>query len=1084
VKRLAVVLLIAACSDTTPTGTDQLNLNRPVDISFACYGGLRLTMGNPPTKDQEVTVSAQPTASCNVSSQPYDSTSMPKPAAPGQEQIEGATPVADRGWYGFILQSEPGTVAIASWATQPSSAFAGGDVSVQDANLLVPGTNGISVGENPIAIGTDTVGCKEVIANAGSCDMSILDINTAIADGQNAVVDRLAITNGSGAPVHAKPAAMAMQPAGGTIGVSCPATATGLAYVAFPSCHLVAAVDTATGVIKDGLQFDAAGVPTKIDPAAITCPDECAGEATTAGVRPVTLDILFDDRVGREVLAIGADNSSSLTVVDLDPLTSLIGANAPQRYALEQTMPNLGITDVAVSPQIGMGGSQGIINDDASIGGQMQFVYAVATDNTIHVIEIATIGKECDTQIDPRYLHDNKNVRQMSCLPIGDPTLPRRPGARGPGIEMIGDAIPTSVAITKVDANQSFLAGDPKLLVGYFAFASAANGATYVINIDDDAQYDYVQPTSDATNPIATQIPLDIAHQLRDALPGRGLVASESITIDDPANPGHTKTITVPVCSDPGPDPDSSSGNSGGARATDNPARSLPTGSIAGEKVGALPSVRQVLCTSDMNSTDDPKMRPVAETLFSAPIPVREATFPDLRGLRSDEIWTFTWEGSLSQDTATTAVDGPAVRESQMFIDALGAHIVDGSKPFCDAGVEKYDIVQLRGCDPSLGDADCALGYTCFTHPQSKVTGLGACMLKDEADRLANACKPFLTSLRRYTVAKSTTGQLDLIPRKHVLRTTPVDGCTDDTQCQALADYALRLPSSLDPVSDTTPADTHHWACQVDPDRAPVPGSGKRCIETCHGDADCDDGTVCDNGTCMEGVIPPQSCVNAAQRYELRAGEAFAVVGTRSGYVHPIISDASGNCVRDPNANPNQVGRIPLVAPACDPTADPRTGKLPSGGFDANPCEETIDETDYQPVFPNIAANSCVQGTATLQTRPADAIRFRNRGMQLEIVDPTYPGDKVCIGDGNANLGKIPTVSPGVQFSFRQTAGFSPMLLPIAPSIPVKVVRGPTESIWVIDEGDFLSTSIATASTRGKVFRVESQKISTTSTVE
>ena len=42
----------------------------------------------------------------------------------------------------------------------------------------------------------------------------------------------------------------------------------------------------------------------------------------------------------------------------------------------------------------------------------------------------------------------------------------------------------------------------------------------------------------------------------------------------------------------------------------------------------------------------------------------------------------------------------------------------------------------------------------------------------------------------------------------------------------------------------------------------------------------------------MEGVIPPQSCVNAPQRYELRAHEAFTVVGTRSGYVHPIIADA------------------------------------------------------------------------------------------------------------------------------------------------------------------------------------------------
>jgi hypothetical protein len=58
------------------------------------------------------------------------------------------------------------------------------------------------------------------------------------------------------------------------------------------------------------------------------------------------------------------------------------------------------------------------------------------------------------------------------------------------------------------------------------------------------------------------------------------------------------------------------------------------------------------------------------------------------------------------------------------------------------------------------------------------------------------------------------------------------------------------------------------------------------------------------------------------------------------------------------------------------------------------------------------------------------------------------------------------------------------MLLPVGPIYPVKVVKGPTESVWIIDEGDFLSTSITTASTRGKVFRVEAQNQSITNTLE
>jgi hypothetical protein len=45
-------------------------------------------------------------------------------------------------------------------------------------------------------------------------------------------------------------------------------------------------------------------------------------------------------------------------------------------------------------------------------------------------------------------------------------------------------------------------------------------------------------------------------------------------------------------------------------------------------------------------------------------------------------------------------------------------------------------------------------------------------------------------------------------------------------------------------------------------------------------------------------------------------------------------------------------------------------------------------------------------------------------------------------------------------------------------------VRGPQESVWVIDEGDFLSTSITQASTRGKVYRLEIQSLGTINLLE
>jgi hypothetical protein len=37
-----VVALLAGCSDGATGTVSQLNLDRPVDIAFACYGGMRV----------------------------------------------------------------------------------------------------------------------------------------------------------------------------------------------------------------------------------------------------------------------------------------------------------------------------------------------------------------------------------------------------------------------------------------------------------------------------------------------------------------------------------------------------------------------------------------------------------------------------------------------------------------------------------------------------------------------------------------------------------------------------------------------------------------------------------------------------------------------------------------------------------------------------------------------------------------------------------------------------------------------------------------------------------------------------------
>ncbi|HEX5060645.1 MAG TPA: hypothetical protein VFV99_14855 [Kofleriaceae bacterium] len=1096
VYRLAFVAVatLVACSDTTTNPVTQLNLDRPVDVAFACYGGLRLTHGNAATGNEDLTASAQPVDACNIRSGPRPKAepgqpTPPPPVPPGQEDI-GTQKVGSAAWYAFLLQSGPGTVAVARFPTQPSSLFAGGDVAVLDSDQLTPGKNGISVGEDPVAIATDKVGCYEVVANAGSCDLSSLDVGSAVqaASGDNVtpVVVRMDVKNSAGEVIRARPAAMAFEPPGGTIGDECPAQPTGLAYIAYPGCRLIAGVDVATGTIVTGVQFDAAGVATVVN-GNVTCPDECSGAATMPGFRPVALDLEKDVRTGRTLLAIGADNSNALTVFDLDPVTSLPLSMVPP-ILLENPSGKLGITSLAISPVIGMGGTSGSTSgviDDTAPGGDHQFIYAVATDGSVRVADLSGAPRECDTNVDPRYLHNVRDADRLSCLGVGLATTPpRRAGVRGPGIELIGDAIPTSVDVTKVDRlDTATPPANPQQLIGYFGLITAANGQTFVFNVDNDDFADFVSGGT-LSEQLATPIPLDIAHQLRDGVPQRDAIADEG----DPNNSMAPRHF---VCDNPGPDPDAAGGFSGGPRLTGSIQQSLPSGVLAAEKTGGLPSIRQVFCDSGGEDPD----RPVSELYFSAPLDVREDEFPDLRALRADETWTLTWEGALSGDKSDTAIDGPVVRQSQMFVDGAGMRLVDTTRPFCDAGVEPYDVVQFRGCDPAVGDNGCPIGYTCYVHPQSQVTGLGSCMLEDEAERLSNACKAFLTSLRRYTVGRTKSGELQLLPRKSVLRTTPIDGCTSDQQCEDLADYALRNTSSANPSDPDQPTDPKTYRCQADPDRRPMPATstGKRCLLTCNDDTQCALGTVCQAhpgaapqmGYCMEGVTPPQACVNAPQRFELRAGEAFTVLGTRQGYMHPIIANPGDDvCVRDPNANRMQIGRFPLDPPACDPTADPRTGALPGGGFEPNPCTLTTKETEFQL---NYLDDTCTLADPdeTIVTRDATAIRFRNRALNLTVVDPTYQGDLRCNGDRKGTLVNVPLVAPGYQIAFRQVAGFVGLTIAgIAPALPIKVLRGPTQSFWIIDEGDFLSTSITQPSTRGKVFRVEASRLNAINLLE
>jgi hypothetical protein len=208
-------------------------------------------------------------------------------------------------------------------------------------------------------------------------------------------------------------------------------------------------------------------------------------------------------------------------------------------------------------------------------------------------------------------------------------------------------------------------------------------------------------------------------------------------------------------------------------------------------------------------------------------------------------------------------------------------------------------------------------------------------------------------------------------------------------------------------------------------------------------------------------------------------------------------------CVIPPTA-PNgpgavQIGRIPLRAPACDPAANKLTGAV-AGGFEANPCSTTVTQVDESPNYVSVdplnplACDVATDPATVPVTREnVPAIKVRTRSMTLTLADPYAPGDLVCAGDRLGTQDQFPQMLqapvdsptwflPSYQLTFDQKAAYSPLSLSqlqIVPAFPVRVVRGPSESIWIMDAGDFLATQFGQSSTKGQVYRVEMSTLTT-----
>lgn len=1089
---LAVLALVAGACAEQVTPPAVRNLDRPTAVAFACHGDLRITNGAPVDASQDIIISAQPSQSCALRARTCTldpevdecgpgATCVdrdPTDTAPGgcvpDSQVDG--PVSPN-FAGFVLQSAKGTVAVVQWGA--GSGITGG--GVQDSDPLAPGKNALAVGTLPVDIVTAPKGCHVVTANAGSCDLSVLDINSALDPDVPAQISRIGIQATSG-PLLAKPKALVAQPPTTEIGYRCEDQVDGTVWISYPRCNLVAAVDTASGQVLGGVKFGANGAVTITD-GDVSCESECGDGAIVTAARADTFGLGTDpDRPGDIAVSedgsrlfIAAENNPAVTVVDLDANFLPVATN---RMTVEG---EVGFTKVAVSPVINMGGTLGEFGVGSA--GQMQFVYAIASDRTVRVLEVNMLNTECDTQVDPREIHDVTDVTLLSCIPVSA-GYRRRPGARSPGIHTPDDQVPLDVVFTKVDNQGTKVEGEPSptTMVGHFAFLTTSGGFVFVINVDDDHAPDF----ESSQDPTATAIPLAIAHQLRDFAAERNAIAG--ITEDTAGNTLRKCAFSTAEVTARGPrmsSPAVVAVNQNNV--TFDPHRHL------------LPELRDQVCINE-----DEEEIIIPELSFPADVAQRELAFPDIKALQNEQ-WRIVWEGPLSEDDANVNIDGPQLRLGVFEVAGGVTTVRDATAPYCSMGVEPYDILTLLGCDPQNGNAECGVGQTCYSHPD-RPTGIegvsrsGMCLPTEDVVALSGACRDLLISRKRYSIVDTYKDHITLVPRRRVLHTTPVDGCSDNNECIEYARLAAGLHAADPDSSETAPKPLQphkfgridvatNWSCTADPSRAPGPNT---CQMTCSGSSDCEPGWHCaSDGFCVEAPLPPAECVAAVQRYLVSVGGAFRVLGSRSGYLHHRIADSTtGECIDDPNGNPLLVGRIPLQAPAC--TGDGLNDILP------NPCSTTVEHAEaivgYTFGTNDQGEPACLapgrkqyeeyeaDGNLmkdVLRVRPAPAIRFRNPGMTFNFIDLVTQGDENCFGDLLGSRKAFSAVHPGYQFAFNTTGGDVPMFvgtletngnrLRVRVAFPETIAAVPDGTLWVLDQGDVL---IPQDPTRGRIVSI------------
>ena len=546
---------------------------------------------------------------------------------------------------------------------------------------------------------------------------------------------------------------------------------------------------------------------------------------------------------------------------------------------------------------------QGPVPNYAGLEPARRYLYAIARDGTLRVINVFQPGgeSECETNVDP--LNPNFLATGLSanapCVPV-DPSY-RRPFSVGPGIHF--PSLPIDVAAADIQQYPlDPLGTGEESLDGAYAWVITDSGTVYLANINPILR-DYQAVSAACPSPFSTcpvTEPPPFVNTLRD----RNEI-SYSVLLDAVSGPPR---IDV-----------------------------LPATPPTGPYIEPFWTQGSILNATALNGSS------MQTVVFfpQGPLPANSSADPTDRRAITPQTWTVAWEGPLGGQHnsgnmfPTGALPMFPVDTSGLVDTAIDAVFQDQGANYCQLGVLPGDLVTLVGC---TNNSQCGIGEECiFGNTASGAAGLvvtGICVDPNQASRKLNDCNEFLSSVRRYRVELATENTLIVRPNLDEIAISPLMPACQPSASEA-ADAGIDAggggdggANATDTCPDSNDPTTSKFTCVSS---YPGGGTGRRCLMRCQTDSDCRAGRTCvdfdDNvnagqtGTgnpcvqdsskgcfCADAPVfdgSGKQCFDQLISYQVTAGQSFLVTGSASGLLTtgklpPSTSDLCGDPTPDP----------------------------------------------------------------------------------------------------------------------------------------------------------------------------------------